>query len=145
MQTAGLLKLSSKSLVSLEVTARGTGVAQSRWCRGGGISLQEAVVTVQRWVTGRQKAQALPPGAAAPGFGFEPVGQSGSGLPVARAEHALLAASAAEDWVSPASLGPAACCAGHGAFLAKWVSLPSSLWPRLSLSRLTSPALSVLL
>lgn len=88
MQTAGLLKPSNKSLLPLEVIASGTGggselVVQRSWH----LPLREAVVAmVQRWATGRLKAQALLQGGAAPEFCLEPVekeeqfGLSGSGL-----------------------------------------------------------------
>lgn len=88
MQTAGLLKPSNKSLLPLEVIASGTGggpesVAQRSWHH----PLREAVVAmVQRWATGRRKAQALLQGGAAPEFCLAPVekeahlGLSGSGL-----------------------------------------------------------------
>lgn len=87
MQTAGLLKPSNKSLLLLEVIASGIGggpdlVVQRSWH----LPLREAVVMVQRWATGRQKAQALLQGGAAPEFCFDPVekeeqlGLSGSGL-----------------------------------------------------------------
>lgn len=88
MQTAGLLNPSNKSLLSLEVIASGTGggpqlaVVQRSWL----LPLREAVVIVQKWATGRQKAQALLQGWAAPEFCFVPVekkerlGLSGSGL-----------------------------------------------------------------
>lgn len=88
MQTAGLLNPCNKPLLSLEVIASGTGggpelvVVQRSWH----LLLREAVVIVQKWATGRQKARALLQGWAAPGFCFAPVekeeqlGLSGSGL-----------------------------------------------------------------
>lgn len=88
MQTAGLLNPSNKSLLSLEVIASGPGAGPELVVvqRRGHLPLQEAVVIVQKWATGQQKAQALLQGWAAPEFCFAPVekeeqlGLSGSGL-----------------------------------------------------------------